>query len=46
MEIRNIIDNGSSRSVSVRIFSEDGQELSEAAIVLPLSTTSTQLQVV
>uniref|UniRef100_A0A915Q2Y3 NLE domain-containing protein n=1 Tax=Setaria digitata TaxID=48799 RepID=A0A915Q2Y3_9BILA len=33
------------RSVSVRIFSEDGKELSEVAIVLPLSTTAAQLQI-
>lgn len=44
MEIHNSVDE-SDRSVSVRIFSEDEQELSEAAIVLPLSTTPAQLQV-
>ncbi|KAM3719713.1 Notchless protein [Dirofilaria immitis] len=38
------IDEGI-RSISVRIFSEDEQELSEAAIVLPLSTTLAQLQI-
>ncbi|KAL3994064.1 hypothetical protein ACH3XW_20195 [Acanthocheilonema viteae] len=37
--------NESDRSVSIRMFSEDEQELSEAAIVLPLSTTLTQLQI-
>uniref|UniRef100_A0A8R1XSW6 WD_REPEATS_REGION domain-containing protein n=1 Tax=Onchocerca volvulus TaxID=6282 RepID=A0A8R1XSW6_ONCVO len=44
MEIDSSIDE-SGRSVSVRIFSEDEQELSEAAIVLPLSTTLEQLQI-
>ncbi|CAG9533286.1 unnamed protein product [Cercopithifilaria johnstoni] len=43
MEISNFVENN--RSVSVRIFSEDEQELTEAAIILPFSTTLTQLQI-
>lgn len=44
MDVGNSVDE-SDCSVSVRIFSEDEQELSEAAIVIPLSTTRSQLQV-
>ncbi|EFO25997.1 WD-repeat protein HUSSY-07 [Loa loa] len=44
MDIHSSVDE-SDRSISVRIFSEDEQELSEAAIVLPLSTTVGQLQI-
>ncbi|VDN28272.1 unnamed protein product [Gongylonema pulchrum] len=43
MDLGNVERNAC--AVGVRFFSEEGKELSEAAIVLPLSTTAAQLQV-
>ncbi|VDN42118.1 unnamed protein product, partial [Gongylonema pulchrum] len=42
MDLGNVERNAC--AVGVRFFSEEGKELSEAAIVLPLSTTAAQLQ--
>lgn len=36
---------GDERRVSVRIFSEEGVEVCDAPVILPLSATSAQLQV-